>query len=149
MLANNPDLKNIFSHSAQTSGAQPKALAGSVYAYAANINNLEPLLPTVVRIAEKHAVLGVKAEHYGIVAANLMQAIKTVLGDAFTQPLQDAWYHVSLPDENHTICHQWTSADVNTVGLLAACQDLHRRRGRHVRQGCLGRLEGLHRHQAR
>lgn len=94
MLANNPQLKNIFSHTAQTSGAQPKALAGSVYAYAANINDLTPLLPTVIRIAEKHAVLGVKAEHYGVVAENLMAAITTVLGDAFTPELQEAWYHV-------------------------------------------------------
>jgi len=95
MLGNNAELKNIFSHSAQTTGVQPIALAQSVHAYAANINDLTPLLPTVIRIAEKHAALGVQAEHYGTVAENLMAAIKTVLGDAFTPELQEAWYHVS------------------------------------------------------
>ncbi|BEI84945.1 hypothetical protein CcaverHIS002_0503460 [Cutaneotrichosporon cavernicola] len=92
MLANNPDLKNIFSIPAQNSGDQPKALAGSVHAYAANIHDLSPLVPTVIRIAEKHAALGVKPEHYAVVAENLMGAISRVLGDAFTPQLQDAWY---------------------------------------------------------
>lgn len=93
MLANNPELRNLFSIPAQTTGAQPAALAGSVLAYAQNIKDLAPLTPVVVRIAEKHAALGVKPEHYGVVAENLMAAIAHVLGDAFTPELQDAWYH--------------------------------------------------------
>lgn len=101
MLKNNTPLKDIFSHTAQTTGLQPLALAQSVHAYAANINDLTPLLPVVIRIAEKHAALGVKAEHYGVVAENLMAAITTVLGDAFTPELQTAWYHVSAQDAGH------------------------------------------------
>jgi nitric oxide dioxygenase len=93
MLANNPQLKNIFSLPAQANESQPRALAGSVYGYAANIHDLSPLVPTVVRIAEKHAALGVKPEHYAVVAENLMGAISRVLGDAFTPQLQEAWYH--------------------------------------------------------
>ncbi|KAL1407797.1 hypothetical protein Q8F55_007232 [Vanrija albida] len=93
MLGNNPALRDIFSHSAQTTGAQPLALAQSVYGYAANINDLTPLVPVVVRIAEKHAALGVKPEHYATVAENLIKALQTVLGDAFTPELQTAWYH--------------------------------------------------------
>ncbi|TXT09224.1 hypothetical protein VHUM_02698 [Vanrija humicola] len=93
MLGNNPALRNIFSHTAQTTGVQPLALAQSVHGYAANINDLSPLVPVVIRIAEKHAALGVKPEHYATVAENLMQALKTVLGDAFTPELQTAWYH--------------------------------------------------------
>lgn len=95
MLEKNPQLKNIFSIPAQKNGQQPLALAQSVHAYAANINDLTPLLPTVVRIAEKHAGLGVKPEHYATVAENLMGAISRVLGDAFTPALQESWYHVS------------------------------------------------------
>lgn len=93
MLGNNPQLRDIFSHSAQKSGEQPAALAGAVHGYAANINDLTPLLPTVIRIAEKHAALGVKPEHYVTVAENLMGAISHVLGDAFAPNLQEAWYH--------------------------------------------------------
>lgn len=93
MLENNPELRNIFSIPAQNSGAQPAALAGSVLAYAQNIKDLSPLTPVVVRIAEKHAALGVKPEHYPVVGENLMGAIGHVLGDAFTPELQEAWYH--------------------------------------------------------
>lgn len=95
MLKDNKELQNIFSYTAQTTGVQPVALAQSIYAYAANINDLSPLLPTVIRIAEKHAALGVQAPHYKVVAENLMPAISHVLGDAFTPELQTAWYHVS------------------------------------------------------
>lgn len=93
MLSKNPQLMNIFSAPAQTTLAQPKALAGSVHAYAANIHDLGPIVPTVVRIAEKHAGLGVKPEHYAVVGENLLGAISRVLGDAFTPQLQEAWYH--------------------------------------------------------
>lgn len=93
MLAENPELRNIFSIPAQKTGAQPAALAGSVLAYAQNIKDLAPLTPVVVRIAEKHAALGVKPEHYPVVGKNLLGAIGDVLGDAFTPPLQEAWYH--------------------------------------------------------
>lgn len=93
MLASNPALRDIFSHSAQKTGEQPAALAGAVWGYAANINDLTPLLPTVRRIAEKHAALGVKPEHYATVGTNLMASISHVLGDAFAPNLQEAWYH--------------------------------------------------------
>ncbi|GMK55686.1 hypothetical protein CspeluHIS016_0207420 [Cutaneotrichosporon spelunceum] len=93
MLSENPDLKNIFSIPAQNNGDQPKALAGAVHAYAANINDLSPLVPTVVRIAEKHAALGIKPEHYAVVAENLLAAIQRILGDAFTPELKESWYH--------------------------------------------------------
>lgn len=44
-------------------GAQPRALADAVYAYAANIDNLEALSDAVNRIAHKHASLGVSDYH--------------------------------------------------------------------------------------
>ena len=95
MLSNNPELLDVFSIPAQRNGEQPHALAESVHAYAQHINDLSPLVPTVVRIAEKHVALGIKPEDYGTVAKNLMAAIAEILGDAFTPELQEAWYHVS------------------------------------------------------
>lgn len=97
MLRDNPELRNIFSNTAQKSGDQPRALAGAVHAYAANIHDLSPLLPTVTRIAEKHVALGVEAEHYSTVGENLIPAISHVLGPAFTPELKEAWYQVSHP----------------------------------------------------
>lgn len=40
MLANHPELKNVFNLAHQETGAQPLALATSVFTYAANIDNL-------------------------------------------------------------------------------------------------------------
>ena len=46
---------------------QPFLLAKAVHAYAANIDNLEALVPAVKRITEKHVSVKVLPEHYDLV----------------------------------------------------------------------------------
>ncbi|MEK4252544.1 NO-inducible flavohemoprotein [Ureibacillus sp. FSL K6-2830] len=91
MLTNHPELKNLFNQTNQREGRQPQALAASVYAAAANIDNLESILPVVHLIAHKHRALGILPEHYPIVGENLLAAIKEVLGDAATDEIIEAW----------------------------------------------------------
>lgn len=91
MFTNHPELLNIFNHANQKQGRQQTALANSVYAAAANIENLEAILPVVKQIAHKHRSLGIKPEHYPIVGKNLLAAIKDVLGDAATDEIINAW----------------------------------------------------------
>lgn len=91
MLSEVPELNNIFNQTNQKRGGQPKALAATVYAAAANIDQLENILPVVKQISEKHKSLGIKAEHYPIVGEYLLKAIKDVLGDAATDEIIDAW----------------------------------------------------------
>lgn len=92
LLREVPELNNYFNISHQRSGSQQTALANSVFAYAANIDNLSALTSVVNRIAHKHASLGIKPDHYPIVGKYLIQAMKQVLGDkAITQELQEAW----------------------------------------------------------
>lgn len=91
MFTNHPELLNIFNHANQKQGRQPKALANTVYAAAAYIDNLEAILPVVRQIAHKHRSLQVKAEHYPIVGKHLLLAIKDVLSDAATDDIIDAW----------------------------------------------------------
>jgi nitric oxide dioxygenase len=91
MFGNHPDLLNIFNHANQKQGRQQRALAGTVYAAAQYIDNLEAILPVVKQIAHKHRSLGIKAEHYPIVGKHLLLAIKDVLGDAATDEIIDAW----------------------------------------------------------
>jgi hemoglobin-like flavoprotein len=111
-------------------GAQPRALANAVYAYAANIDNLGALKSAIALIAHKHASLHVSwlptylfstlcgclcvwwyappnpsihqsahptttqtqvlPEHYPMVGACLLKAIKTVLGGAATDEVSRA-----------------------------------------------------------
>jgi len=91
MFEAHPELKNIFNMAHQAKGEQPRALAESVLAYAANIDRLGNLGPAVERIAHKHASIDVLAEHYPIVGRNLLKAIGAVLGDAATPEIVDAW----------------------------------------------------------
>lgn len=91
MFGNHPELLNIFNHANQKQGRQQKALAGTVYAAAMYIDNLEVILPVVKQIAQKHRSLGIKPEHYPIVGKHLLLAIKDVLGNAATDEIIDAW----------------------------------------------------------
>lgn len=91
MFSNHPELLNIFNHANQRQGRQQTALANTVLAAAANIDNLGAIVPVVKEIGTKHRALGVLPEHYPIVGENLLAAIKEVLGDAATDEIIDAW----------------------------------------------------------
>ena len=91
MFAEHPELLNIFNHANQSQGRQQTALANTVYAAAANIDNLEAIVPAVIQIGHKHRSLGILPEHYPIVGEHLLGAIKEVLGDAATPEIIDAW----------------------------------------------------------
>ena len=88
----NPAIRDLFNQSHQdAAGAQPKAVAGAILAYAKNIENLAALGAAVERIAQKHAGLQIQPEHYPHVADALLGAIKDVLGDAATPEVLAAW----------------------------------------------------------
>lgn len=91
MFEAHPELLNVFNHANQSKGRQQTALANTVYAAAANIDNLEAIVPAVVQIAHKHKSLGITPEQYPIVGYHLLGAIKEVLGDAATPEIIQAW----------------------------------------------------------
>ncbi|MED5509309.1 MAG: NO-inducible flavohemoprotein [Pseudomonadota bacterium] len=91
MFENNPEVKPFFNQAHQQAGSQQKALAGAICAYAENIDNPTALAAAVELIAQKHASLGIKPEHYPIVGQNLLAAIKELLGDAATDDIISAW----------------------------------------------------------
>lgn len=91
MFKHNPEVAPFFNPAHQTAGKQQRALAGAIAAYAANIDNLEVLGGAVELIAQKHASLMIKPEHYPIVGENLLASIKEVLGDAATDDIINAW----------------------------------------------------------
>lgn len=91
MFEAHPELLNVFNHVNQEQGRQQSALADTVLAAAKHIDNLEPILPAVVKIANKHVSLGIVPEQYPIVGKYLLLAIKEVLGDAATPEILNAW----------------------------------------------------------
>ncbi|MGR3908974.1 NO-inducible flavohemoprotein [Burkholderia sp. SR8] len=86
-----PELKNVFNMAHQEQGQQQQALARAVYAYAENIEDPSSLAAVLKNIANKHASLGVRPEHYPIVGEHLLAAIKDTLGDAATDDIISAW----------------------------------------------------------
>ncbi len=91
MFSHNPEVAPFFNPAHQTAGKQQRALAGAITAYAANIDNLEVLGGAVELIAQKHASLMIKPEHYPIVGENLLASIREVLGEAATDDIINAW----------------------------------------------------------
>jgi nitric oxide dioxygenase len=91
LFAGNPELLNIFNHNNQGNDTQARALADAVLAYARNLDNVEVLLPTVARIANKHTSLGVKAEHYPIVGKALLETLQELLDLDASDPIIKAW----------------------------------------------------------
>ena len=75
MFQHDHELKDIFNMSHQTNGEQREALFNAICAYATNIDNVSALLPAVEKIAQKHASLNIKPEHYLIVGEHLLNTI--------------------------------------------------------------------------
>lgn len=91
MFRENPEVLAFFNPAHQRAGSQQRALAGAILAYAQNIENPAVLGAAVELIAQKHVSLGIQAEHYPVVGANLLGSIKEVLGDAATDAVIEAW----------------------------------------------------------
>lgn len=91
LFDNHPELKDIFNMTNQKKGRQQRALANAVFKYACHIDKLEMMGDAVETIAQKHTSLSVPKEAYPIVGANLLKAIKVVLGDAATPDIMNAW----------------------------------------------------------
>lgn len=91
MFTHDPQVKAFFNQAHQHSGTQQRALAGAICAYAQHIDNPAALAGAVELIAQKHASLGIKAEHYPIVGKHLLASIREVLGEAATDEIINAW----------------------------------------------------------
>lgn len=91
-LFENAEVAAMFDRAAQDSGEQPRRLAAAILAYARNIDKLGNLGPAVQRMVQRHVETGVRAEHYPLVAAALLPAIRDVLGaEVATDAVLAAW----------------------------------------------------------
>lgn len=89
MFDHHPELKDIFNLTHQDTGRQREALFNAVYGYAANIDNIEVLLPVVEKIAQKHTSFNITAEQYKIVGTHLLATIDELMSPG--QEVLDAW----------------------------------------------------------
>ena len=80
LFRDHPEVLPYFNQAHQHSGEQQRALANGVLMYARHIDRLEALGELVSTIVHKHVALQIRAEHYPLVGASLLQAIREVLG---------------------------------------------------------------------
>ncbi|EKG0017076.1 NO-inducible flavohemoprotein [Vibrio cholerae] len=91
MFSHNPELKHIFNMTHQKTGRQSVALFEAIAAYAKHIDNLAALTSAVERIAHKHTSFNIQPEHYQIVGHHLLETLRELAPDAFTQLVEEAW----------------------------------------------------------
>jgi len=95
MFEAHPQLKHIFNMSNQHSGTQKHALAGAVYRFANQLDDLQGFKTEINRIGQKHASLNIDPAHYPIVGKFLLQAIHEVvtnlLDEQTADTVVDAW----------------------------------------------------------
>jgi nitric oxide dioxygenase len=92
LLDENPEVRPYFNQANQVTGDQPRALANGVLMYAKHIDRLEALGDLVGAIVSKHVSLRIRREHYPLVGASLLRAIRDVLGaDVATGAVIEAW----------------------------------------------------------
>ncbi|MET9294691.1 globin domain-containing protein [Streptomyces sp. NPDC003077] len=97
MFDEHPELLDgMFNRGNQASGAQRRALAGSIAAFAGALLADPATRPDVLlsRIAHKHVAVGVTDDQYTIVHKYLFAAIAEVLGEAVTPDVAAAWDEV-------------------------------------------------------
>lgn len=97
MFRDRPELLDgMFNRGNQASGAQRRALAGSIAGFATALLAEPDVRPDALlaRIAHKHAAVGVTDDQYTIVHKYLFGAIAEVLGDAVTPEVAAAWDEV-------------------------------------------------------
>ena len=97
MFRDRPELLDgMFNRGNQASGAQRRALAGSIAGFASALLADPGARPDALlaRIAHKHTAVGVTEDQYTIVHKYLFGAIAEVLGDAVTPQVAAAWDEV-------------------------------------------------------
>ncbi|MEU0005341.1 globin domain-containing protein [Streptomyces sp. NPDC006314] len=97
MFRDRPELLDgMFNRGNQASGAQRRALAGSIAGFATALLEDPDTRPDALlaRIAHRHTAVGVTDDQYTIVHKYLFAAIAEVLGDAVTPQVAAAWDEV-------------------------------------------------------
>jgi len=82
LFAKSPELRKMFG---EDMSDQAKKLAAILQVAFENLDQVDSLVPTLEDMGAKHATYGVTPDHYGLVAAALIETISSDLGDVFDE----------------------------------------------------------------
>lgn len=86
-----PALQPLFRGSMEEQGRKLMKMIGTAVN---GLDDLDALVPAVQDLGRRHVGYGVEDSHYDTVGAALIWTLEQGLGDAFTNPVRDAWITV-------------------------------------------------------
>jgi hemoglobin-like flavoprotein len=84
-----PQAQPLFAHTNMR--RQEGALMATLATVIAEVQRGDNLIPTLQRLGQRHKGYGVKAEHYPMLRAVLLETFHHYLGPRFTPQMQEAW----------------------------------------------------------
>ena len=86
-----PSLQPLFRGNMEEQGRKLMKMIGTAVN---GLDDLDALVPAVQDLGRRHVGYGVKDGHYDTVGAALIWTLEQGLGDAFTNPVREAWVTV-------------------------------------------------------
>jgi hemoglobin-like flavoprotein len=84
-----PALRSLFAHADMD--RQRNLLLQALGRVVASADRLNTLAPALEDLGRRHVAYGVEDQHYDVVGAALLQTLELGLGEAFTDPVREAW----------------------------------------------------------
>lgn len=89
LFALEPEIQLLFAHVDMRE--QRAKLLKALGAVVGSADRLHVLGPALEELGRRHAAYGVEDRHYEVVGAALLATLELGLGEAFTQPVREAW----------------------------------------------------------
>ena len=88
LFSENPQLRDMFPADIAPQAAK---LMGMLHTAVNALTDLDTAAPLLRELGRRHVAYGVRSEHYAPVGAALLWTLEQGLGEAFTDPVRDAW----------------------------------------------------------
>lgn len=86
-----PDVVPLFVNT--TSEKQQQKLLAALKLVISNLNNVDVLAKALTELGARHQTYGAEAGHYGAVASTLLDVMREIAGEAWTEQVHKAWSH--------------------------------------------------------
>ena len=91
LFSNAPSIRALFANTDMR--AQKRALLGALVALRRSLRDLPSIAPFLADLGARHANYGVRAEHYQVVGAALLETMAELGGSAWNPSFTAEWAH--------------------------------------------------------